>query len=76
MKINPVLKRIHIQDKNITTHIFRHTHISLLTEIGIPLKAIMQRVGHHNPNTTLKIYTHVTETMQKELSDKLQALNF
>lgn len=28
-------------DKNITTHLFRHSHISLLAELGIPLTAIM-----------------------------------
>lgn len=61
--------------KHITTHVFRHTHISLLAEMGVPLKAIMQRVGHHNPNTTLSIYTHVTDTMQDEVIRKLNAAN-
>lgn len=74
--INRILRKINIGDKRITSHIFRHTHISLLAELNTPLKAIMQRVGHHNPNTTLKIYTHVTETMKTELNNKLKALNF
>ena len=47
-----------------TTHIFRHTHISLLAEEGVPLKAIMQRVGHNDPTTTMSIYTHVTKDME------------
>ena len=75
MNINLVLKKIHVSNKNITTHIFRHTHISLLAEMNVPFKIIMQRVGHSNPNTTLKIYTHVTENMNKELQQKIQALN-
>ncbi|BDP71391.1 hypothetical protein EfmAA94_25640 [Enterococcus faecium] len=29
----------------------RHSHISLLTELGIPLKAIMDRVGHEDSKT-------------------------
>ena len=74
--INRLLRKIDIPNKHISSHIFRHTHISLLAELDTPLKAIMQRVGHHNPNTTLQIYTHVTETMKIELQNKLKALNF
>lgn len=62
-------------DKKITTHIFRHTHIALLTELGIPLKAIMERVGHNNPNTTLAIYSHVTEKMSKNIIEKLEKID-
>lgn len=41
-------------NKRLTTHIFRHTHISQLAEMGVPVKTIMARVGYNNPNTTLK----------------------
>lgn len=74
--INLILKKIDIPKKKLSTHIFRHTHISILAELNIPLKVIMERVGHNNPNTTLKIYTHVTENMKNELKEKLNALNF
>lgn len=60
-------------DKKITTHIFRHTHISQLAEMNIPIKTIMARVGHNNPSTTLKIYTHVTKKMEDDLLEKLNA---
>src|SRR5699024_5796346 len=50
--------------KILTPHDFRHTHISLLTESGVDLPTIMQRVGHEDPETTLKVYTHVTEKMK------------
>ena len=43
--------------------------------MGVPLKAIMQRVGHHNPNTTLSIYTHVTDAMQEEVVEKLNTMS-
>ncbi|HHJ6569617.1 TPA: tyrosine-type recombinase/integrase, partial [Streptococcus pyogenes] len=42
------------------THLFRHSHISFLAEKGIPLNAIMDRVGHSDPKTTLSIYSHTT----------------
>lgn len=76
--VNHILRNIRVQlknegklDKELTTHIFRHTHISQLVEMGLPLKTIMARVGHVNPNTTLKIYTHVTDQMDKQLLEKL-----
>jgi len=58
-------------EKNLTSHVLRHTHISILSEIGVPLKAIMDRVGHERPETTLGIYTHVTKKMQQGVMQKL-----
>lgn len=58
--------------RNISCHTFRHTHISILAEMRIPLKAIMQRVGHVKSDTTTNIYTHVTENMKNELVEKLE----
>lgn len=72
--INSVLAKLDYP-KHITTHVFRHTHVSLLAEMGVPLKAIMQRVGHNNPSTTLSIYTHVTTAMQDEVIKKLDAIS-
>lgn len=69
--LNRRLKGVHIEGKHLTTHIFRHTHISMLAELGVPLKTIMQRVGHNDPNTTLSIYTHVTESMHDDVINKL-----
>ena len=69
------LRRIQIAGKHITTHMFRHTHISMLAEKAVPLKAIMQRVGHNDPNTTLSIYTHVTDTMTAEANKKIDSLS-
>lgn len=73
--ISSTLKAAQIEGKHITTHIFRHTHISMLAEQGLPLKAIMQRVGHHNPNTTLAIYTHVTDAMAEAARRKIDMLS-
>ncbi|GBF77254.1 putative site-specific integrase [Paenibacillus sp. 598K] len=57
--------------KEATPHIFRHTHISMLAEAGVDLPVIMKRVGHDDMKTTLKIYTHVTEKMKKDSSEKV-----
>ena len=58
--------------KKLTSHIFRHSHVSLLSERNIPLKAIMERVGHGDAKTTISIYNHVTK---KSKDDVLSALN-
>lgn len=65
--INKILKKLNFH-KHISTHTFRHTHISLLAESNVPLKAIMERVGHNEPRTTLAVYTHVTDEMKKEMN--------
>lgn len=64
---NKINKRLH-------SHIFRHSHISLLSELNVPIKAIMQRVGHQDEATTLKIYTHVTQKQKADIVDKLNNL--
>ncbi len=72
--INRLLERVKIPGKKVSTHVFRHTHISMLIEAGIPLRAVMQRVGHNRPETTLSIYTHVTAAMSEEMKKKLEHL--
>ncbi|MCT2871875.1 integrase [Limosilactobacillus fermentum] len=52
-------KRLEI-NKPVSSHIFRHTHISKLAALGVPMYVIQQRVGHSNSRVTQEIYTHVT----------------
>lgn len=58
-------------DKQITSHFFRHSHISLLVELGTPIPLIMDRVGHSDSKVTMEIYSHVTKRMNDDLIDKL-----
>lgn len=60
--------------KILTSHIFRHSHISLLAEMNVPLKAIMERVGHADSDTTLSIYNHVTRNARANLLINLNKL--
>lgn len=53
----------------------RHSHISLLAEMGINQKVVMQRVGHATSTITNNIYTHVTPNMSKELNKKMNRIN-
>lgn len=67
-KIKTLQKDCNI-DKTLSSHIFRHSHVSLLAKLNLPLKSIMERVGHSNSNTTLKIYNHVTKKTRAEVID-------
>lgn len=59
-------------NKRLTSHILRHTHVSLLAEQNTPLKAIMDRVGHEDADVTNKIYTHITDKMKTDLISQLE----
>lgn len=72
--LNKILKSIPF-NKTVTTHTFRHTHISLLAEKQTPLKTIMARVGHNEPKTTLSIYTHVTDAMKEQEKQILDSID-
>jgi len=61
-------------DKPISSHIFRHTHISKLAELGMPLYVIQQRVGHGDSKITKQIYLHVTQNVIDKEAPKLENL--
>ena len=62
-------------NRSYNIHMLRHSHISLLAELGIPIKAIMERVGHRDESITLRIYSHVTKNIQDELREKLNQIH-
>ncbi|ATD30555.1 hypothetical protein BHM04_04900 [Macrococcus sp. IME1552] len=67
-------KNVGIKDKDISTHIMRHSNVALLSQLGCTLETIKERVGHSDYNTLLSVYLHVTDKMKEELIDKLNAI--
>ncbi|MDT2613286.1 tyrosine-type recombinase/integrase [Enterococcus dongliensis] len=63
-------------NKHMTTHTFRYTHISLLAEANVPIKAIMERVGHSDVSTTLQIYNQVTKSSKEQVLQEVSSWNF
>ncbi|TPR12613.1 tyrosine-type recombinase/integrase [Apilactobacillus timberlakei] len=57
--------------KPITVHGFRHTHASALFSAGASIKEVQERLGHEDIQTTMDIYTHVTNQQNKEAVKKL-----
>jgi len=51
----------------------RHTHATLLLEMGIHPKVVQERLGHSTITTTMNIYSHVTPTMQKSAVERFAA---
>lgn len=60
--------------KKIRLHDLRHSHASLLIEMGFSPLLIADRLGHENVETTLNTYSHLWPHKQEEVADKLQAL--
>lgn len=52
-------------------HALRHTHASLLQSIGANYVDVSQRLGHSEPSTTLRIYTHLFEDKDTKFADQL-----
>ncbi|AZV36645.1 site-specific integrase, partial [Enterococcus faecium Com15] len=52
------------------------THISLLAEAGLPIKAIMDRVGHSDMKTTLEVYNQVTSSMKEKIIQEVDSWIF
>lgn len=63
-------------DKKIRFHDLRHSNATLLLQEGVDFKVIQERLGHSDINTTLNIYSHVTDEMQKSATDKISNLIF
>lgn len=61
-------------NKKLSSHIFRHTHISKLAELNVPLYAIQDRVGHENSKITETIYLHVTKNVRDKLKEEIELL--
>ncbi len=56
--------------KIIRIHDLRHSHVSLLINMGYSAVAIGNRVGHESVEITYR-YAHLFPTVQKEMADKL-----
>ena len=56
--------------KRIRIHDLRHSHVSLLIEMGFSAVAIADRVGHESIDITYR-YAHLFPTRQTEMADRL-----
>ncbi|WP_223626761.1 site-specific integrase [Microbacterium sp. EST19A] len=59
---------------HIPLHSLRHTHASLLLQLGESPKVVQERLGHASISITMDIYSHVNPTMQRAAADRFAAL--
>lgn len=60
--------------KKIRIHDLRHSHASLLIELGFSPLLISERLGHENAETTLNTYSHLYPNKHSEVAETLSNL--
>ncbi len=68
-KLWPILDALKIPRCGL--HAFRHTHSSLLLEVGAPPQVAQAQLRHSDPRTTLGIYSHVIGDSQRNAVEKV-----
>lgn len=59
---------------HIRLHDFRHSHASLLIDMGFPPLVISERLGHESVKTTLEIYSHLYPGTAATVAEKLDKI--
>ncbi len=65
-----ILKRAGLPE--IRFHDLRHTSISSLLDMGLPINTVQRRAGHSLASTTVNIYGHVMAHSQEEAAEKIE----
>ena len=73
-KFQPFLQRNHLP--HIRLHDIRHASATMMIEHGVDIKTVQSRLGHSDISTTLNIYSHMTEKMNRNAADKLDEVLF
>jgi len=60
--------------KQIRVHDLRHSHVSLLIDMGYGAVAIADRVGHESIDITYR-YAHLFPSVQKDMAEKLNEIS-
>jgi integrase len=60
--------------KKIRVHDVRHSHASLLVEMGFSPLLIAERLGHERVQTTMETYSHLYPNKQTEVASQLDDL--
>ncbi|WNR45111.1 tyrosine-type recombinase/integrase [Paenibacillus roseipurpureus] len=66
------LKKNHL--RYITFHQLRHYSASYLIQVGVHPKVISERLGHANISTTMNIYGHVLQSVDREAANKFDSI--
>jgi integrase len=65
-----------IKQPRVSWHSFRHTHATLLTEVGESIKTAQSLLGHSDIGTTLNTYSHVIPDSQRRAVERVAGVLF
>jgi integrase len=65
-----------IKQPRVSWHSFRHTHATLLVDVGASLKTAQAQLGHSDLETTLNTYTHAIPDSQREAVERVSGILF
>ncbi len=57
--------------KRVRFHDLRHTFATMALENGMDIKTLSAMIGHVSAETTLNIYSHITDTMQQQAAVRI-----
>ncbi len=57
--------------KRVRFHDLRHTFATMAIENGMDIKTLSAMIGHVSAETTLNIYSHITDTMQQQAAVRI-----
>jgi integrase len=55
-------------------HDLRHSAASLMLAQGVPVRVVMETLGHSTITTTANIYQHVLPDLQRDAADRMEAV--
>ncbi len=65
-----------IKQPRVSWHSFRHTHATLLAEVGESIKTAQSLLGHSDLGTTLNTYAHVIPDSQRRAVERVAEVLF
>ena len=68
-KLHTILKNAELP--RIRFHNLRHTFATMALENGMDIKTLSAMIGHVSAETTLNIYSHITDTMQQQAAARI-----
>ena len=69
-----IQKKLDLGLPHIRLHDLRHSHASLLIDMGFSAQAVADRLGHANITMVIKVYEHLFPARRNEIADKLTNL--
>lgn len=59
--------------KRLRIHDLRHSHASLLVNMGVPIFIVSERLGHNNIQVTIDTYSHLYPKTASDIAEQLNA---